>query len=99
MNSSNACGGGSIDVEVSVHGQTWSLDASASPFRGSAQHKAGTEFTLMINTPDYDIWLSTAGTATYTGDKFVTVDVTMTDLMVPEGPGTSAHLVGSFSCA
>jgi len=97
-NASNACGDGSVDVEIAINGQVWTLDATAKPYSGPAQYKAGTEFTVMLNAPDYDIWMSTAGTATYKDGKSLSMDVTLTNLMVPEGPGTSAHLLGSVSC-
>jgi len=97
--STNACGTGNVDVDVIIKGQTWSLNASANPYRGAVQYKAGTEFALMINAPDYDMWMSTGGIATYTDDKSLSLDVTMTNLMVPEGPGTTAHLSGSLACA
>ncbi len=97
-NASNACGGGSVDVEIAINGQVWTLDAMAKTYSGPAQYKAGSEFTVMLNAPDYDIWMSTAGTATYKDDKSLSMDVTLTNLMVPEGPGTSAHLLGSVSC-
>jgi hypothetical protein len=100
--SSNACGAGSIDVEVVLNGQNWALDATASAFHGPGEYKAGlgSEFDLMMWSPTNDIWTTTAGSATYSDDKSLHLDVDVTNLMVGAGdPHSTAHVSGSISCA
>jgi hypothetical protein len=93
------CGTGKIDIEIIVHGQAWSLGASADSYHGPGRYKSPA-FNLMLSTPSSDIWMSTSGSATYTADTSLTVDVGMTNLMAGPGePGSTAHISGSIKCA
>ncbi len=95
---SNSCGNGTVDVDIVIKGRVWSLQASADTYRGPGQYKVGSGFSVMIHAPDDDLWFSTGGTATYNDDKSLSVDLTVTNLMVPGGPGSTAHISGSFGC-
>jgi len=92
-----SCGGGAIKVEISLNGGDWSLGASAGPYHGPGQYKVPDGASLLLIAPTYDIWFSTAGTATYADDKTLSLDVDMTNGMAPGVP--VAHLSGSLSCS
>jgi hypothetical protein len=96
---SSDCGIGKIDVEVIVHGQAWSLGASADSYHGSGRYKVP-QFNLMLSSPTSDIWMSTSGTASYSTDTSLSVNVAITNLMAGPGePGSTAHISGSIKCA
>ncbi len=98
---SHACGGGSVDVDVTLGGQVYALNGSASAFHGPGQYKAGlgSEFNLMIWSPTNDIWTTTSGSATYKDDKSLAIDADLTNLMAGPGePNSTAHVSGSMSC-
>jgi hypothetical protein len=96
---SSDCGTGKIDVEIIVHGQAWSLGASAGSYHGPGRYKYPA-FNLMLSSPSSDIWMSTSGSASYTADTALSVDVGMTNLMAGPGePGSTAHVSGSIKCA
>lgn len=98
---SHACGGGTVDVDVTLNGQVYALNASASAFHGPGQYKAGlgNEFNLMIWSPTNDIWTTTSGSATYKDDKSLTIDADVTNMMAGPGePNSIAHVSGSMSC-
>jgi hypothetical protein len=100
VNANSGCGAGRIDVDIVVNSQDWSLSASVDGYHGPGSYAAGSAFNLMLSAPNYDIWMSTSGAATYAGDTSLSVDVVMTNLMAGPGePGASAHLKGTISCA
>jgi hypothetical protein len=97
--SSNACGGGAVDVNVVFKGQNWGLNASASPYNGPGQYATGSGFSLLIASPTNDFWFATAGAATYSTGKALSIDVDVTNMMAGPGePGSVAHITGTFSC-
>lgn len=79
-----------------MDGDVWNLGASADPYHGPGQYKVSSGFSLLLSSPSDDIWFSTAGTATYTDDKTLSVNVDITNGMAPGLP--DAHISGSFSC-
>ncbi len=98
--SSNKCGDGGIDASITLGGQVLSLGASSSSYHGPGQYRAGSEAEVLVSTPSYDIWISTGGTVTYTSGTAMTLDIDITNGMVGAGaPGSTAHIVGSLSCA
>jgi hypothetical protein len=92
-----SCGGGAIKVDIPFDGGNWSLGASASSYHGPGQYKVPDAASLLLSAPNYDIWFSTAGTATYKDDKTLSLDVDMTNGMAPGVP--VAHLSGTLSCS
>jgi len=96
---SSACGDGSIDVGVSIKGQVWDIDASASPFKGPGKYAADSNFQLLISTPTFDLWTATGGTVTYSSDRAASLNVSITNMMAGPGePGANAHISGMLSC-
>jgi len=76
------------------------MSASVEGYHGPGSYAAGSAFNMMLSAPNYDIWMSAGGAASYAGDTSLTVDVTMTNLMAGPGePGASAHIKGTISCA
>jgi hypothetical protein len=98
VDSSSACGVGTIDVGIVVKGQVWSLSATVNGYHGPGRY-SGSDFNLMLSSPGFDIWTSTSGAATYSANTSLSIDVGMTDLMAGPGePGATAHISGSLSC-
>jgi len=99
VDANSDCSAGKIDVGIVVNGQIWSLTASVDGYHGPGRYSVGSDFNLTLNSPNYDIWMSTSGSATYLGDTSLSVDVVMTDLMAGPGePGATAHVSGSVAC-
>jgi hypothetical protein len=98
VNASSDCATGKIDVDIVVRGQVWSLTASVDGYHGPGRY-GYLAFNLMLSTPTFDIWMSTGGSATYSGDTALSVSVSVTNLMAGPGePGATAHISGSISC-
>ena len=98
VDSSSDCSAGKIDIGIVVKGQVWTLGASVHNYHGPGRYGSA-DFVLMLSSPDYDIWMSNSGEATYAGDTSLSVDVGVTNLMAGPGePGANAHISGSISC-
>src|SRR5690242_2771142 len=64
VDSSSDCSAGKIDIGIVVKGQVWTLGASVHGYHGPGRY-GSSDFVLTLSSPDFDIWMSNSGEATY----------------------------------
>lgn len=96
----STCGGGSINVGITLNGHDYDLLVVNVSYKGPARYTLGdvsTGTAALLSDALYggmSDYTSTSGTVTYDGDKSITIDANLV------GSATqTAHISGSAACA